>query len=188
MSKPTILVFAGSARADSVNKKLAAAGASAVRKAGGEATLVDLKDYPAPIYHGDEEEAHGVPDTILAFKKLISAHDGLMIATPEYNGFVPPLLVNIFSWVSRPSNDGGSEDVLKSKHVAIMAASPGRLGGVRVIPRLRDCLCELGCIPVQGFVTVPSAHSAFGADGNLTNEANQKGLDALAVRLIAAVK
>ena len=69
-----------------------------------------------------------------------------------------------------------------------MAASPGRLGGVRVIPRLRDCLCELGCIPVQGFVTVPSAHGAFGADSNLTNEANQKGLDALAVRLIAAVK
>ena len=57
MSKPTILVFAGSARADSVNKILAAAGASAVRKAGGEATLVDLKDYPAPIYNGDEEQA-----------------------------------------------------------------------------------------------------------------------------------
>lgn len=186
MSKPKILVFAGSARAESLNKKLAAAGAAAVRKAGGEVTVIDLNDYPAPVYHGDDEEAHGVPENIITLKKLIAEHDGMMIATPEYNGFVPPLLVNTFSWVSRPSKDGGPEDVLKSKHVALMAASPGRLGGVRVIPRLRDCLCELGCIPVQGFVTVPSAGSAFGDDGNLENETGQKGLDALAARLIAA--
>ena len=73
-----------------------------------------------------------------------------------------------------------------SKHVAVMAASPGRLGGVRVVPRLRDCLCELGCVPVQGFVTVPGAGSAFAADGNLADEAGQKGLDALASRLVQA--
>ena len=60
--------------------------------------------------------------------------------------FVPPLLVNTFSWVSRPTKDGGPGNVLMSKHVAVMAASPGRLGGVRVVPRLRDCLCELGCV------------------------------------------
>lgn len=186
MSNPKILVFAGSARAESLNKKLAAAGAAAVRKAGGVATLIDLNDYPAPLYHGDEEDAHGVPENIIALKKLIAGHGGLMIATPEYNGFVPPLLVNTFSWVSRPSKDEGPEDVLKSKHVAVMAASPGRLGGVRVVPRLRDCLCELGCVPVQGFVTVPSAGSAFGDDGNLLDEMGQKGLDALAFRLVTA--
>lgn len=186
MSKPKILVFAGSARAASVNKKLAAAGAEAIRRAGAEATLIDLSDYPAAIYHGDDESASGVPETILSLKKLISEHDGLMIATPEYNGFVPPLLVNTFSWVSRPSANGGPEDVLKSKHVAVMAASPGRLGGVRVVPRLRDCLCELGCVPVQGFVTLPGAGSAFDDAGNLADEAGQKGLDALAVRLVKA--
>lgn len=186
MNNPKILVFAGSARAESLNKKLAVAGAAAVRKAGGEATLIDLNDYPAPIYHGDDEDAHGVPENILALKKLIAEHDGLMIATPEYNGFMPPLLVNTFGWVTRPSNNGGPEDVLKSKHVALMAASPGRLGGIRVVPRLRDCLCELGCVPVEGFVTVPGAGSAFGADGNLADEAGQKGLDALASRLVKA--
>jgi NAD(P)H-dependent FMN reductase len=186
MSNAKILVFAGSARENSLNKRLAAAGAEAVRRAGGSATLIDLNDYPAPIYHGDEEDAHGVPENILTLKQMIADHDGLLIATPEYNGFVPPLLVNTFSWVSRKSDKGGPEDVLKSKHVAIMAASPGRLGGVRVIPRLRDCLCELGCIPVQGFVTVPGAGSAFGADGNLADETAQRGLDSLTVRLVAA--
>lgn len=186
MSKAKILVFAGSAREASLNKKLAAAGAAAIRRAGGEATLIDLNDYPAPLYHGDDEAAHGLPETILALKRMIAEHDGLMIATPEYNGFVPPLLVNTFSWVSRKSDKGGPEDVLKSKHVAIMAASPGRLGGVRVIPRLRDCLCELGCIPVQGFVTVPAAGGAFGSDGDLADDAARKGLDSLAARLLAA--
>ncbi|MEP3115679.1 hypothetical protein [Nisaea sp.] len=73
-----------------------------------------------------------------------------------------------------------------SKHVAVMAASPGRLGGVRVVPRLRDCLCELGYVPVQGFVTVPGAGSAIGDDGNLPDEMVRKGLDALASRLVKA--
>ncbi|UUX49324.1 NAD(P)H-dependent oxidoreductase [Nisaea acidiphila] len=186
MSKAKILVFAGSAREASLNKKLASAGAAAVRRAGGDAALIDLNDYPAPIYHGDDEAEHGLPENILILKRMIAEHDGLMIATPEYNGFVPPLLVNTFSWVSRKSDKGGPEDVLKSKHVAIMAASPGRLGGVRVIPRLRDCLCELGCVPVQGFVTVPAAGSAFSADGDLADDTAQKGLDSLAARLVAA--
>ncbi|WP_420405758.1 NADPH-dependent FMN reductase [Nisaea sp.] len=186
MSDAKILVFAGSARERSLNKKLAAAGAAAVTRAGGAATLIDLANYPAPLYHGDEEAAHGLPENILILKQMIADHDGLMIATPEYNGFVPPLLVNTFSWVSRKSETGGPEDVLKSKHVAVMAASPGRLGGVRVVPRLRDCLCELGCVPVQGFVTVPAAGSAFTDDGNLAEETAQRGLDSLAARLVAA--
>lgn len=186
MSKAKILVFSGSVRRDSLNRKLAAAGADAVREAGGEATLIDLADFPVATYHGDEEAENGLPETILKLKRIISEHDGLMIATPEYNGFMPPLLVNVLDWVSRQSQVEGPENVLHSKHVAIMAASPGRLGGVRVVPRLRDFMCELGCVPVQGFVTVPNAGSAFADDGSLADESTRSGLGGLAERLVKA--
>lgn len=186
MTSPKIIVFSGSIRRDSLNKKLAAAAADAVREAGGEATLIDLGDYPAPIYHGDDEASAGLPEPILKLKALIAEHDGLMIATPEYNGFMSPLLMNTLDWVSRKSQIEGPENVLHSKYVAVMGAAPGRLGGVRAMPRLRDFMCELGCIPVQGFVTVPNAASAFSSDGSLIEEAVKAGLDGLAARLLKA--
>ena len=183
-----VLVFSGSTRSASFNKKLAVAGSEAIDAAGASATLIDLADYPAPIYNGDEEEAKGFPSTMWDFRSRIAEHDAIMIATPEYNGSVPPLLVNILNWASRPVGDEPPCAVFIGKPVALMAATPGDLGGVRVIPRLRDFLAELGAVTVPGFVTVPSAFEAFNNDGKLTAKQPKKMLERLAERLVASAQ
>lgn len=180
-----ILVFAGSVRHASFNKQLAKAMAALARSAGAEITFVDLADYDAPLYSGDIEADSGIPQTMQDIKALMKQHDGFIIATPEYNGHVPPLLVNIFSWASRSTADEKGMVAFTGKHAAIVAASPGRLGGIRVIPRLRDMLAELGVTVVPGFVTVPQAMSAFNDDGSLKEPATENAI-ALVGRLIDA--
>ena len=180
-----ILVFAGSARKASVNKKLAAAACKLAVETGAEARLVDLADYPAPLYDGDLEEADGLPGSMRDLRSLVASHDGLLVVTPEYNGHVPPLLVNVFCWMSRP--DGKDKaNVFAGKKIAIAAASPGKLGGVRVVPRLRDMVAELSAVAVPGFVTLPGALDAFDDDGNLASEEARKALAGLVQRLMAA--
>ena len=85
MSEPRVLVFAGSARRDSLNKKLARAGVEAVRAAGGAATFVDLDDFPIPVYHGDLEAREGMPENARKLRALFIAHDAFLIASPENN-------------------------------------------------------------------------------------------------------
>jgi len=182
-----ILIFAGSARTASLNKRLAEAMAKLAISEGADTTLVDLADYDAPIYSGDIEADSGIPRTIQDLKALMQQHDGFIIATPEYNGHVPPLLVNLFSWASRSASDEKGMVAFTGKHAAIVAASPGRLGGIRVIPRLRDMLAELGVTVIPGFVTVPQAMSAFNDDGSLKEPATKSAV-ALVERLINACK
>ena len=165
MSTPKILIFAGSARTESINKKLATATAAIAKNSNATITLADLADYPAPVYNGDDEQATGIPPTMREFKSLMQNHDGFIVSTPEYNGHVPPLLCNTFSWISRSEGDEKGMVAFNGKKAAIMAASPGRLGGIRVLPRLRDTLAELGVVVAPGFVTVPQASSAFANDG-----------------------
>jgi NAD(P)H-dependent FMN reductase len=100
MTTPRILAFAGSLRTDSFNKKLARIGAEGARAAGAEVTLIDLRDFPMPVYDGDLEAA-GMPETVLQLKKLFLEHQGLLIASPEYNGSIPGPLKNAIDWVSR---------------------------------------------------------------------------------------
>jgi len=182
-----VLVFAGSARSGSFNKKLAAYGAKALTAAGADVTLIDLADYPAAIYNGDYEDATGMPGSMRELKTLIASHDAVMISTPEYNGCVPPLLVNVLSWTSRPDGDKPNAPVFRNKPVAIMATSPGGRGGIRVIPRLRDCLAEVGAMVIPGFATVAGAAKAFDEDGALIGEHEANAVTDLAERLVAAI-
>lgn len=183
MSAPKILVIPGSARTGSVNKKLAAFAAEKARSLGADVTLLDLNDYPAPVYHGDEEAESGLPGTMRALKAEIRAHDAMIVVTPEYNGHIPPLLINAFDWVSRAEGEDKANP-FDGKLAAIMAASPGGLGGARVIGRLRAFLSDLGAMPIPGFASVPGAFQAFNADGALTNERSAAQVDSLVSKLV----
>jgi chromate reductase len=79
---PHLLAFAGSLRQESLNRRLALVLAEAAREAGAEVTLIELRDYPLPVYDGDIETA-GMPDNVPALQKLMDEHDGLLIATPR---------------------------------------------------------------------------------------------------------
>ena len=175
-----ILVFAGSARQASLNRQLARLGAEAVRAAGAEATLIDLGDYPMPIYHGDLEAADGVPPKAVELGRLIVAHDGLLIASPENNASVSSLLKNTIDWLSRIREF----DPLSGKTAALMAASPGALGGVRGLYHLRAILNTLGTEVIAQQFLLPRANQAFGADGQFIDPKQGAQLAKLAQRLV----
>ncbi|MDE2260506.1 MAG: NAD(P)H-dependent oxidoreductase, partial [Betaproteobacteria bacterium] len=105
MTAPKILVFAGSARRDSLNKKLARVAADAARAGGAEVTLIDLDDYQMPIYHGDLEEQSGLPENARRLKQLFLEHDALMLVSPENNASVSALMKNTLDWLSRQDGD-----------------------------------------------------------------------------------
>jgi NAD(P)H-dependent FMN reductase len=127
-----ILVFAGSARRDSLNKKLARVAAGFAREAGAEVTFIDLDDYPMPVYHGDLESAEGMPANGLKLRELFIANDALLIVSPENNQSMTSLLKNTIDWLSRSIGDGkGANSGLapfRGKVAAMMAASPGAYG------------------------------------------------------------
>ena len=186
MRQAKILVFAGSARKNALSKKLAKVTAKIAADAGASVTFADLADYPAAIYNGDDEDADGMPESMKKFKALMVSNDGFIIVTPEYNGHVPPLLVNTFGWASR--NEGGEKGMVayKDKKAAIMASSPGKLGGIRVLPRLRDSLSELGVAVVPGVFPLPFAKEAFNDDGQLIDEKLVPRIRELVDKLVAA--
>ena len=182
----SILIYAGSARRGAFSRQLAAAATTIISEAGGKPTLIDLADFDVPLYNADIEDAAGIPQPVVDYRRLVATHQGMIIATPEYNGFITPLLLNMLCWASRPSPGDDFGAVFQNKPVALLASSPGRLGGVRVIPRLRDVVAELGMVPVPGFATVPQAAEAFTPRGRLADTGIEAGLTALVDRLLAA--
>ncbi|MGH7945560.1 MAG: NADPH-dependent FMN reductase, partial [Opitutaceae bacterium] len=98
---PRILAFSGSARRESLNKKLLAVAVAATRAAGAEVTVHDFKEFPIPMYEGDLEDAEGIPANAQKLIDLVTQHAGLLIASPEYNSQNTPLLKNAIDWCTR---------------------------------------------------------------------------------------
>ena len=184
-----LLAFCGSARRESCNRRLLAAAVSAARGAGATVTEFDLRADLLPLYDGDLEAQHGLPPAARELKQLCAAHDGFLIASPEYNGFFPPLLKNALDWVSRPAPDLPAP--YAGKTAGLLAASPGALGGIRCLPHLRLLLSNLGVTVAPAQMALGRADQAFAADGSLI-DANQQGMLDKAVadliRLTAAIK
>src|SRR6202047_3979855 len=138
MSALKLLVIPGSLRAGSHNVKLAAAVAYQFAKAGAEVTRISLGDYPLPIYDGDLQTKSGVPKNAINLKRMIGAHHGVLIVTPEYNSSVPPLVKNPIDWVTRVHDLHETRgQVFRGRPFAIAAASQSRLGGTRALAALR---------------------------------------------------
>lgn len=189
MSKtPRILVFAGSARAQSFNKRLAKVAAAAAREAGAEVTYVDLRDLPMPLYDQDLEEREGLPPNARAFKELLKAHDGMLIAAPENNSSVSALLKNVIDWASRREGDEPSLAAFKGKVAALVSASPGALGGLRGLFHAREILANIGVVVLPEMHAVSRAHEAFAEDGSLKDLQQQKSVEEVAHRLVEVVR
>ncbi|HEY9104344.1 NAD(P)H-dependent oxidoreductase [Chitinimonas sp.] len=175
-----ILVFAGSTRRASLNRQLAAVVAASIQAAGGSATLIELADYDMPLYQGDWESDHGVPEAARRLSSLLIEHDGLAIASPENNASISALTKNTLDWLSRVN--GGQ--ALQGKVALLTAASPGALGGMRGLNHLRDILHTLGVLTLPRTLALGRANEAFAADGRLSNDHTQVQLDALAAQLV----
>jgi chromate reductase, NAD(P)H dehydrogenase (quinone) len=186
MVAPKILVFAGSIRPGSFNARLAALTAKEFTAADADATLISLADYPLPLYDGNLEAASGPPDNAMRLKRLLCEHQGVFIASPEYNASITPLLKNTLDWVSRVRE--GKEPPLaayKNRAFALGAASNGNYGGMRSLMALRQVL-ELGCgalvIPEQ--IAVREAAQAYDEMDNLKDERTGRLLKSVVSRLI----
>jgi len=186
--KPKVLCFAGSLRKDSLNKKLARAACEAATKAGAEATYVDLKDYPMPIYDGDIEAESGIPENARKLRTLMKSHDAFLIASPEYNSTLSAALKNAVDWTSRPDGDEKSLACFNGKYAGLMAASPGALGGLRGLVTVRSMLSNISVIVVPEQIAIAKAQEAFDGDGKLTDAKNQQSLEKIAARVVDLVR
>jgi chromate reductase, NAD(P)H dehydrogenase (quinone) len=182
-----LLFFAGSTREGSYNKKLARLAHHIAEANGIEAELVDLRDYPMPIYDGDLEAAEGPPERARAFKALLQEYQGVFIASPEYNSSVTPLLKNTIDWVTRVRAKGETGlEVYRSRVFAISGASPGYYGAMRSLLTLRQILAVgIGALVIPQQMALPRAMDAFDEAGSLKDKKQQdmlKGaVEALAV-------
>jgi NAD(P)H-dependent FMN reductase len=165
MSK--ILAFSGSTRRESHTKKLLQAAVAATRAAGGDITVIDLDDYTLPLYNGDLEARDGLPENAQRLKLLFKQHQALLIASPEYNSSVPPVLKNAIDWVSRDWQGESGLVPYQNKTALILGASPGNLGGMRMLPHLRQILTALGVVVTPKQVSVVDAEHAFDDAGAL---------------------
>jgi len=176
---PRILAFAGSTRRESFNKKLLQHAVKGAREAGADVTLIDLKDFPLPLFDQDLEAEHGMPENGAKLKKLFVDHHGLLISAPEYNSSITAVLKNAFDWVSRPAPGEPGLVAFTGKVATLMSASPGALGGLRGLVHVRSILGNIGTIVLPQQIAVPKAHEAFQPDGSLADAKQQASVETL---------
>jgi chromate reductase, NAD(P)H dehydrogenase (quinone) len=180
MTSPTpLLIFAGSTRAQSFNRKLAHVAAGLARDAGAAVTHIELADFDIPLYNADLE-AQGTPADVMRLKALMHAHPAWIVCSPEYNGSYTALLKNTIDWVSSPvrSNPDWSDGFksTRGKVVGMLSASPGALGGLRSQSHLAPLLINLQCWLAPQAFALSRAGDAFDAQGALVNEAHVKSV------------
>ena len=185
---PKILAFAGSTRTESFNKKLVRLAAAGAQAAGADVTLIDLRDYPMPLYDGDCEAKEGLPANAQKLKALMVAHQGLLISAPEYNSSISGVLKNTFDWASRSIPGEAPLVAFKGKTAALLSASPGALGGLRGLVHVRALLNNIGVLVIPDQLSVPKAHEAFNADGSLKDPKQQAAVENLVRSLTALLQ
>lgn len=175
--------FAGALRKDSCNKKFAREAMRVAMEEKIEGEFLDLKDYPVPPYDGDIESANGIPETIKKLGAKITAADAIVLSTPEYNGSIPGILKNVLDWLSRDKPVS-----LAGKHLLLLAASPGALGGVRSLWHTRVPFEVIGVHVFPGMMGLSNAYNAFDDQGRLKEEKPAGQLKALLAQFITHVK
>lgn len=185
----SIAVIAGSIREGSFNRALGELAAASLEARGARVTRVDLAEFDLPLYSA-ALEADAFPPDALRLKELFAAQDGLLFASPEYNGSLSPLLKNAIDWASRPTGDEGlvALTAYRGKAAAIMSASISPFGGLRGLMHLRQILSTIQMLVIPEQVVVPNAHAAFAGDGSLIEALPASLVDMAAGRLIAVAK
>jgi chromate reductase, NAD(P)H dehydrogenase (quinone) len=177
-----LLVFAGSTRLNSWNRKLAKVVAEMASASGAEVTHIELADFDVPMYNADLE-ARGTPPDVMRLKQITYEHPAWIICTPEYNASYPALLKNTLDWISSPvkSDPVWNDDFRSSrgKVVGVLSASPGALGGLRSQSHLVPLLLNLHCWVAPRVFALSRAADAFDPQGQLATEGARKNVQAV---------
>jgi chromate reductase, NAD(P)H dehydrogenase (quinone) len=170
-----VLGFAGSLRQGSYNKMALRA---AIELAPAGMTIETFDIAPIEPYNEDVKQ-RGFPQPVQEFREKIRAADALLIVTPEYNHSIPGVLKNAIDWASRPP-----DQPFNDKPIAIMGASPGRLGTIRAQLHLRACFVFLnGLVMTQPEVLIANAAQMFDDQGRLTDQPTRELVGKLLVSL-----
>lgn len=180
---PKILAFAGSTRTDSFNKKLVKVASAGAKEAGADVTIIDLRDYPMPLYDEDLEKKEGLPSSTRKLKELMLSHHGFLISSPEYNSSISSVLKNTIDWTSRQGDDESQMSCFKDKVSGIMSASPGGLGGLRGLVHVRAILENMGVLVLPTQVAISKAHEAFNLDGTMKDQKQEQQVKKIGANL-----
>jgi chromate reductase len=156
----TALTLSGSIRKGSENRKLQLHVGRKLAEAGVTVTNLDLADFPMPIFNEDLEPDH-VPEAAGDLAELWRSHDIIFIATPEYNGGLPPLLVNTLAWLSRQKPSPFRHAIF-----GIGGVSSGKYGTIWSLSHLRDSLSKIGALVVPGLLGIGPSTGAFDDNGD----------------------
>lgn len=174
-----ILCFAGSLRKESFNKKYVGVAATILKQMKDlEVKVVHIAQYNLPVFNQDIQD-EGFPKGVLELANEIKQADAIVISSPEYNGSISSPLKNVIDWCSRdPIN------AWPGKHICLLAASPGALGGVRALWHGRQPFEVLGCHVFPDMLGLPKAHEAFDESGSLKDKAGQERLAKLLTKFV----
>lgn len=182
---PKILVFAGSVRTGAFSARTADAAMKELALQGVEVTRISLADYPLPIMDQDLEDEQGIPENAMKLGRLVAAHDGMLIASPEYNSSIPPLLKNALDWISRIRKDAGKPFwPYRGKATALCSSSSGPYAGLYAIEHLRQVLMKCRVEIVTPQCTVAHASEAFREDGRLKDDRAHANMERVCAALI----
>jgi len=153
-----IIVFAGSNSKKSINKELATYASRLTENV--NIDLVDLNDFPIPVYGIDIETENGIPENAQKFFDKIQAADGIILSLAEHNGNFSVAFKNIFDWMSRIE-----QKLWNHIPMLLMATSPGGRGGSSVLTIAKNGFPHMGGNIVADF-SLPSFYDNF-KDGNI---------------------
>ena len=160
--KKTAITLCGSLRKGSINEVLRRHMSGKLREAGVEVTDLDLADFEMPIFNQDIEDAGNTPDAAKRLAGLFRVADIIFIATPEYNGGIPPLVVNMLAWVSRQ----GKPSPFRHAIFGIGGVSDGKYATIFSLSHLRDTLSKVGALVAPTLLGIGPYPDVFDADGN----------------------
>jgi len=182
MTVPKIIALAGSLRKDSFNQKLINEAARFALETGAEVEVIKLADLDLPMFNEDIE-AQGTPAGAQVLKDKLRAADGILLASPEYNGSITAALKNAIDWASR--TEQGAVPAFRNKVTALYAASPGGLGGLRGLNHVRDILSGIGSLVLGDQLSVPAVHTLIDGNGRISDPLIAEKVAGLAQQLVS---
>ncbi|WP_193049622.1 NADPH-dependent FMN reductase [Pseudoalteromonas undina] len=182
MTTPKIIALAGSLRKDSFHQKLINEAARFALESGAEVEVIKLADLAIPMFDEDLE-AQGTPAGVQQLKDKLRTADGILLASPEYNGSITAVLKNAIDWASR--TEQGAEPAFANKVTALYAASPGGLGGLRGLNHVRDILSGIGSLVLANQLAVPAIHTLLDENGRINDPVTAEKVAGLAQQLVS---
>lgn len=183
-----IVAISGSLKQESVNSKVLNHAVKIARAQGANVTVVDLNDYPMPLLSEDIEQQQGAPESAKALRAIFAQADGILVASPEYNGSISGVLKNAIDWISRPSSGEDQPHAFRNKVVGLLSASPGALGGLRGLVHVKDIFYMLGAVVLPTQAAIGNTSSVIDDRGAVVDEIAQERINVVVDALLTTTE